>query len=521
MKKLVLLAGLLLRGATGLLAQTPCKEVVGYYPNWQWYDRNKLVNPASIDYSKYSIINYSFFAPQADGSIKITDPWADKNLLLGPINWAVAPAGYDVAYDFGNPAYHYSGQQFSDYCHQHNVKLLPSIGGWTLSDHFPSIAADPVKRANFAQYCVDLIDAFGFDGIDIDWEYPGFADHGGTAQDIVNYTLFLSEIRTAIDIYGNSVGKTMLLSIAVGAAPDKMDDVQWSSISGIVDMINLMSYDYFGTWDAATNHNSPLHAPLQGDPQFNIEASINNLTQVYGVDENMINVGVAFYGRSQKTNGTPALFANGNGLADNTTFYEDDGTPLYYNILAKANLFTSHWDNQAMVPYMTGNNGLNTFLSYDDEQSIGEKAKFIVDHNLRGAIIWEITGDYIETGAGSGVIAGTPLVDTLNATFCNYSSGGNNGGGGNGGNGNPNSISENSTQHVALFPNPANERIQISSENSIGKWIVFDYAGREIISGTEMKNNLILDTEKWCNGIYILLIENGTTEKIVIHHSDH
>ena len=64
-----------------LQAQT-CKEVVGYYPNWQWYDRNKLVKPATINYEKYSILNYCFFNPQSNGTIQITDPWADKNLLL-------------------------------------------------------------------------------------------------------------------------------------------------------------------------------------------------------------------------------------------------------------------------------------------------------------------------------------------------------------------------------------------------------------------------------------------------------
>ena len=44
-------------------AQT-CTEVIGYYPNWQWYDRGQLVKPTTIQYSKYSIINYAFFKPE-------------------------------------------------------------------------------------------------------------------------------------------------------------------------------------------------------------------------------------------------------------------------------------------------------------------------------------------------------------------------------------------------------------------------------------------------------------------------
>ncbi|QLH48213.1 MAG: hypothetical protein HWD58_10905 [Bacteroidota bacterium] len=73
----------------------------------------------------------------------------------------------------------------------------------------------------------------------------------------------------------------------------------------------------------------------------------------------------------------------------------------------------------AQVPYLIGNGSLNTFVSYDDPQSIGLKANYIKNKNLRGAIIWEITGDYIETAPGSGIIAATPLVDTLKSVFCN------------------------------------------------------------------------------------------------------
>ena len=101
-----------------LVMAQPCKEVVGYYAGWQWYDRNKLMSPQTIPYSKYSILTYAFFQPQADGTLKISDPWGDKNQLLGAIDWATAPAGYDTQYDFGNPAYHLPNQKLSDYAHQ-------------------------------------------------------------------------------------------------------------------------------------------------------------------------------------------------------------------------------------------------------------------------------------------------------------------------------------------------------------------------------------------------------------------
>ena len=81
--------------------------------------------------------------------------------------------------------------------------------------------------------------------------------------------------------------------------------------------------------------------------------------------------------------------------------------------MQKLSLFNENWDNVAKVPYLTGKDGLNTFISYDDLQSIELKAQFIVEKQLRGAIIWEITGDYIETFPGSGQVSGTPLVSKL------------------------------------------------------------------------------------------------------------
>lgn len=404
--------------ASKLDAQGPCREVIGYYPNWQWYDRGNLVSPASIDYSRYTILNYSFFDVLPDGSLQTLDPWADKNLLLGPINWAVAPAGYETSFDFGNPAYHHPGQAFSDYCQEAGVKLLPSLGGWTLSFNFPSIAADPVKRQTFANACVNLIEAFNFDGIDIDWEYPGYAPHGGTPADKANFTLLLEDVRSALDAAEIVLGKELLLTIAVGAAPDRMADVEWAPVSELVDIINVMSYDYFGAWDPLTNHNAPLYAPEVGDPDFNVAASIERLINEYGVAPEKLALGIGFYGRSVTTSGAPGLHAPSTGAPDLATFGTDEGSPLYYNIVAAEEQFAYHWDEAAQVPYLTGLNGLNTFVSYDDTTSVRLKAEFAVEHNLRGAIIWEITGDYLETFPGSGVIQGTPLADAIHDAFC-------------------------------------------------------------------------------------------------------
>lgn len=394
--------------AVALLAQEhakaqPCKEVVGYYPGWQWYDRAQLVRPTTIDYSKYTILNYAFFAPDANGNITGFDAWGDENLLLGQINWSTTPPSY------------YPNTSLIDLAHNQNVKVLVSVGGWTLSNNFPGIAADEVKRQTFAQSCVSLLQTYNFDGIDLDWEYPGYAEHNGTPADKVNFTLLLQAVRTAIDTYGTSIGKQFLLTAAVSSSPSNAANVEWNNVTPLLDMINLMSYDYFGAWDPISNHNSPLYQPAVGDAAFNLNAGFLMLTNTYSVPPNKINIGVAFYGRSFRQ--CTGLHLPHTG-ADAVTFWQDEGSPQYYNVLNNMSLFNQNWDALAQVPYLTGNGSLQSVVSYDNPSSIALKAQYAVDNNARGVIIWEITGDYIETAPNSGIIAGTPLADTLNAVLC-------------------------------------------------------------------------------------------------------
>ena len=104
------------------------------------------------------------------------------------------------------------------------------------------------------------------------------------------------------------------------------------------------------------------------------------------------------------------------------------------------NLFSYNWDAQSQVPYLDGISPLETFVSFDDKKSIGIKASYIMSHAARGAMIWEITGDYTETTPGSGILSGTPLADTLKQVLCAYTT----------------NLSTHSpaTQSTLFFPNP-------------------------------------------------------------------
>jgi chitinase len=382
--------------AGSLMAQ-PCHEVVGYYASWKWYDRDKLVNPETIDYSKYTVLNYAFFKPQVDGTITYGDSWADQNLL-------------------GKPYRYNSGNTLIRHAHSNGVKVFVSVGGWTWSEPFPVIAARADLRNKFAEECARIIREHDLDGIDIDWEYPGFVKHGGSPSDRDNFTLLLKAVRLELDRLEVISGKDLHLTFASGIAAEHMSNIDWDQVVPLVDFINLMTYNYSGTWDNTTGHNSPLFC--NDNSPLCVNGSVEMLLNEFGVPASKVTLGMAFYARTACTTAKPGLRVNSLKKADVSTFSSDMGVPEYYNLGYKSHLFDVRWDWDAKVPYMTGKNDLKSFITYDDPVSIGIKAGYVLHKGLRGAAIWEVSGDYVESWKGSGVIVSTPLASALNKVFC-------------------------------------------------------------------------------------------------------
>ena len=159
-----------------------------------------------------------------------------------------------------------------------------SIGGWTHSKYFSDVAATAATRQAFVASCVDLLlkgnlpadpaaiwppSAGGpgaaagvFDGIDIDWEYPGIdpgngADH--SPADVHNATLLLQEFRRQLDAYGASTGKHYLLTADLPAGNvNSSGSWELAQVAQTVDWINLLTFDFHGSWDAWTDFNSPF-----------------------------------------------------------------------------------------------------------------------------------------------------------------------------------------------------------------------------------------------------------------------
>ncbi len=397
------------------LAQ-PCREVIGYYPSWKFYDRQQLVNPATIDYSKYTILNYAFFEPRPDGSVVPFDPRTDKRLLLGEIDPA-APPGYASRKDFGQAEWHVPGTSLVDRAHEQGVKVFVSIGGWTLSQHFSAIAASAERRSRFAHSCSDMVRTYNIDGIDLDWEYPGYRAQGGSLNDRHYFTLLLRQIRDSLDALQPYANRQLFLTSAFGCAPSRMADIDWEAVVPLLDFVNMMTYDFYGRDFSVTNHNAPLYPPAKGIEGYDTHSTIHYLMENYGVPPQKICIGVPFYGRALKTKSTPGLHVGSAQSVDARMFPEDDGSPTFYNILARQGQFFYNWDSISQAPFLRSKSS-NTFVSFDDERSVASKARYILDHGLAGAIVWDITGDCVESRAQRGTIESTPLADALKDALC-------------------------------------------------------------------------------------------------------
>jgi len=357
------------------------KEIIGYYPSWKWKSRNNLVSPARIPYDKLTIINYAFFIPRPDGTFTGKDSVGDSLYLRGT-----------------------PGSTLTDCAHRHGVKVLLSLGGWEDSDNFPAIAATPLLRAAFARSCLEAISEYGFDGIDIDWEYPGYVDHKGTPGDARNFTLLLQTVRDSLSAYGARTGRTYLLTAALPAGANHAANIEVKKIAEILDQLNIMTYDFSGPWDSRSYHNSPLYSSLGVDSARSVNGAFTLYHRTFGVPAAKINLGVAFYG--QTFSRCTALNAPHAGA--DTLHFSTDGA-FYYNILEHIGKFVRRWDDEAKVPYLISTEW-NLLISYDDAESIRAKAEYTLRNNIHGLIIWEITGDFLPDGT-------TPLLDAIVSTF--------------------------------------------------------------------------------------------------------
>ncbi len=270
--------------------------------------------------------------------------------------------------------------------------VIVSVGGWQ-AEGFSDAAFTADSRRRFAGSVVDLVRRHRVDGIDLDWEYPGQGAGGikYRAEDKQNFTHLLAEVRRQLDAASDADGRSgaarYVLTIA-SADREYFDHTEMERLHVHLDWINVMTYDFFNSLTPTTGHHAGLYASERAAPaDRNADAAIRQHLAA-GIAPGKLVLGVAFYGR-----GFAGVHAQGNGVNQKYEKYEGDHP---YRELASGLIgrqgYERYWDERARAPYLW-NAATRTFITYDDAQSIGEKADYVRAKDLGGIMFWELSQD--------------------------------------------------------------------------------------------------------------------------------
>ncbi|KAI7201665.1 glycoside hydrolase family 18 protein [Hortaea werneckii] len=337
-------------------------KIIGYYESWSDRKSCHKVRPTDLPLDALTHVNYAF-------------------AYIDPDSYEV------VTMETSTP-----GSLFDDTTILKQIKpdleVWVSIGDWTFSDDntatqpvFGEIAGSSIKRQQFANNLVHFMSQHGFDGVDLDWEYPGAPDRGGREQDTDNYVSLLKTLREVFDKSGGKYGITF-------TAPSSFWYLRWFNLPGMMkyaDWMNFMTYDLHGTWDAS----NPIGSIVQGHTSLTEIKLATELLWRNHISRGKVVLGFGFYGRSFtladascSKPGCPFSGASNPGPCTATAGYLG-----FYEIqeVLKNGAKQIH-DEDAAVNYLVFDS--NQWISYDDKVTFKQKVDWANEVGLGGSLIW-------------------------------------------------------------------------------------------------------------------------------------
>ncbi|KAI0777588.1 glycoside hydrolase superfamily [Trametes elegans] len=357
------------------------KVQAAYFTNWGIYGAN--FQPTDIVPETLTHIVYSFADVSPDtGTIALTDSYADEQKHFPGDSWD----------DTGNNLYGCLKQMYLLKLKNRNLKVLLSIGGWTYSQsgHF-NFVTDAGKRTTFVNSAVSMIENYGFDGIDIDFEYP---DSDALAS---GFASLLASLRSAFDALQQKKGDSQPYQItaAVPAGSANYEFLKVPEMNSALSYWNLMAYDYAGSWLTWADDQANLY----GGARTNV--STDKAVKWYlanGASANKINMGIPLYGRAfEKTTGIGAPY---NGIGPGTT---EAGIYSYKDLpLAGAQVF----ENLTDVSSYSFDASKGELVSYDTPHIVTIKAQYVQNNGLAGSMFWDLSTDKVGSDSLVGTTAG-------------------------------------------------------------------------------------------------------------------
>ncbi|KAF2675061.1 chitinase [Microthyrium microscopicum] len=322
-----------------------------YYPNWRVY-RNQP--PSSLNFGMISHVFYAFARIDDDGSICLSDSWADDEMEVDGVKGCLR-----------------SFAALKKIPSNTHVKVILSVGGGGAgSDKFPLMAQDPTTRTRFADSARAMVDKYELDGIDIDWEHPSDAIQG------TNFLSLLQCLRAALP------APRYLLTSALPAGEWALQYIPLAPAAQLLDLINLMAYDFFGPWSPIAGHQAALYAPTPDTPCAN--TAIEYLVKC-GVPCSKILLGIPVYGRSFL-----GAQAAGQAYAGSAG---DEGTFEFRDL--PRNDAVEQVDLQLGAAWCVGTNEAGGWISYDVPETVRVKAAYAKERGLAGLFYWTVTGDSV------------------------------------------------------------------------------------------------------------------------------
>ncbi|TLS54282.1 glycoside hydrolase family 18 protein [Paenibacillus antri] len=268
-----------------------------------------------------------------------------------------------------------------------SLKILLSVGGWSAGG-FSEAASTEAGRRRMAESAIDVLTRFPFDGIDLDWEYPCYAEAGIAASpdDKRNFTLLLRDMREAFDRKAAEDGGAYMLTIAAGADQYYVDGTEMDEVQRYLDYVQLMTYDMRGGFQTLTGHHTNLYTPTGDLFRISVDASVR-LFERAGVPREKLAIGAAFYSRMWKD--VPNVNRGLLQMTPGSGGYGPDYGELAERYIDK-NGFVRYWDDEAKAPYLFDG---STFITYDDEESLEHKCDYVKREGLAGIMFWEYKCD--------------------------------------------------------------------------------------------------------------------------------
>lgn len=271
-----------------------------------------------------------------------------------------------------------------DAAHEHGVKFLISVGGAESDVFLAPVAHDPAKLDVFVTELIGYVKANGYDGIDLDWEFP---DSEESSKGLIRMIVLL---RKEIDKLEADTGREYLLTRAVGGAW-AYTHIPTEVFRDNFDFLNVMCYDCTGPWAELAGHHSPLTASTEGI-SYNVATAVQTLKhwrEERGLPASQLVMGMPAYGRGFRG---VEMFGTveKNGPAHTTYGYKDLSRKMAEGWTVK------RMDNGA--PWLVAPDG-SEIVGFDDPESVRMKTKWAMGQGLAGVFFWEATQDRLADGS--------------------------------------------------------------------------------------------------------------------------